>query len=130
MELKVAGMSLTDNKLNNDSLQAVDPEIYSSITDEQKRQQDNLIMIASENLVSKAVIEAQGSVLTNKYAEGYAGARYYGGCYFVDQVESLACSRAIARARFLCWERSSWHSTTNPLGRWVMRTAESVLLTC
>ncbi len=94
MELKVAGMSLTDNKLNNDSLQAVDPEIYSSITDEQKRQQDNLIMIASENLVSKAVIEAQGSVLTNKYAEGYAGARYYGGCYFVDQVESLACSRA------------------------------------
>lgn len=75
-------------------LQKVDPEIASTITEEQKRQQENLIMIASENLVSKAVLEAQGSVLTNKYAEGYAGARYYGGCLHVDHAEELACARA------------------------------------
>lgn len=75
-------------------LQKVDPEIAATITEEQKRQQENLIMIASENLVSKAVLEAQGSVLTNKYAEGYAGARYYGGCLHVDHAEELACARA------------------------------------
>lgn len=75
-------------------LKNTDPEIASIITDEQQRQQENLIMIASENLVSKAVLEAQGSVLTNKYAEGYPGARYYGGCSFVDRAEELACSRA------------------------------------
>lgn len=77
-----------------ESLQNVDPEIASAITDEQKRQQDNLVMIASENLVSKAVLEAQGSILTNKYAEGYAGARYYGGCSCADRVEELVCKRA------------------------------------
>ncbi len=76
------------------SLQFVDPEIFSAISAEQKRQQDNLIMIASENLVSAAVLEAQGSVLTNKYAEGYPGARYYGGCLCVDRAEELACARA------------------------------------
>ncbi len=76
------------------SLTDVDPEIAATINAEQIRQQDNLIMIASENLVSKAVLEAQGSILTNKYAEGYSGARFYGGCYCVDQAEDLACSRA------------------------------------
>ncbi len=87
-------MSTTSSKLNREPLQAVDPEIYSTIAAETKRQQENLIMIASENLVSRAVLEAQGSVLTNKYAEGYAGARYYGGCSCVDQAERLACERA------------------------------------
>ncbi len=87
-------MSKLKNKPEGDSLKVVDPEIHETISVEQKRQQDNLIMIASENLVSKAVLEAQGSVLTNKYAEGYPGARYYGGCQFVDHAEELACSRA------------------------------------
>jgi len=82
------------NKPAADPLKIVDPEIHETISVEQQRQQDNLIMIASENLVSKAVLEAQGSVLTNKYAEGYSGARYYGGCLCVDRIEDLACSRA------------------------------------
>lgn len=77
-----------------ESLKKRDPEIASIITSEYNRQQENLIMVASENLVSKAVLEAQGSVLTNKYAEGYAGVRYYGGCLHVDQAEKLACTRA------------------------------------
>ncbi len=87
-------MSVRSNELNRNPLKAVDPELFSTITAERKRQQDNLIMIASENLVSRAVLEAQGSVLTNKYAEGYAGARYYGGCVNVDRAENLACQRA------------------------------------
>ena len=75
-------------------LHLVDPEIAATINDEEKRQQETLILIASENLVSKAVLKAQGSVMTNKYAEGYAGARYYGGCSCVDRAEELACQRA------------------------------------
>ena len=75
-------------------LHTVDPEIAAAIADEEKRQQETLILIASENLVSKAVLKAQGSVMTNKYAEGYAGARYYGGCSCVDRAEELACQRA------------------------------------
>lgn len=76
------------------SLQSVDTEIYSAIQKELLRQQEGLEMIASENYTSKAVMEAQGSVLTNKYAEGYPGKRYYGGCEYVDVVEALAISRA------------------------------------
>jgi glycine hydroxymethyltransferase len=72
----------------------VDPEIAAAIEDEEKRQQGNLELIASENLASRAVLQAQGSVLTNKYAEGYPGARYYGGCRHVDRVERLARDRA------------------------------------
>ncbi|MGM0651185.1 MAG: serine hydroxymethyltransferase [Bacillota bacterium] len=87
-------MSKLKNKPETDSLKVVDPGIHETLVAEQKRQQDNLIMIASENLVSKAVLEAQGSVLTNKYAEGYSGARYYGGCLCADRAEDLACSRA------------------------------------
>jgi len=75
-------------------LQSQDPEIYSAIEKEKSRQANGLEMIASENYVSPAVLEAQGSVLTNKYAEGYPGKRYYGGCEFVDQVEQLAIDRA------------------------------------
>lgn len=76
------------------SLAESDPEIAAAIEDELGRQQDQIEMIASENIVSAAVMEAQGSVLTNKYAEGYAGRRYYGGCEHVDVVETLAIERA------------------------------------
>ena len=71
-----------------------DPEVYSQITEEVTRQHDNLEMIASENYVSPAVLEATGSVLTNKYAEGYPSHRYYGGCKYIDEVERTAIERA------------------------------------
>jgi glycine hydroxymethyltransferase len=77
-------------------LVAVDPEVAHWIAEELRRQNEGLELIASENWVSRAVREAQGSVLTNKYAEGYPGRRYYGGCEFVDKVESLAIERAKA----------------------------------
>ena len=75
-------------------LAAADPEVWSAVADEIQRQQDGLEMIASENYTSPAVMAAAGSVLTNKYAEGYPGKRYYGGCEFVDVVENLAIDRA------------------------------------
>ena len=74
-------------------LKQVDPEIFEVINKETNRQETHIELIASENFVSKAVLEAQGSVLTNKYAEGYPGRRYYGGCEFVDQAENLARNR-------------------------------------
>lgn len=74
-------------------LEKVDPEIYSAIEGELKREEENLELIASENFTSLAVLQAQGSVLTNKYAEGYPGRRWYGGCTHVDEVESLAIER-------------------------------------
>ncbi|MBP9721990.1 MAG: serine hydroxymethyltransferase [Gammaproteobacteria bacterium] len=70
-----------------------DPEVFKAIADEEQRQEDHIELIASENYVSLSVLEAQGSVLTNKYAEGYAHKRYYGGCEYVDVAEDLACSR-------------------------------------
>jgi glycine hydroxymethyltransferase len=76
------------------NLAAIDPEIAEAIRHEVARQEEGLELIASENFVSPAVLEAQGSVLTNKYAEGYPGRRYYGGCEFVDVAESLAIARA------------------------------------
>jgi glycine hydroxymethyltransferase len=78
----------------NRPLSEVDPEVAATIADEERRLAYNLEMIASENFVSEAVLEAMGSVLTNKYAEGYPGKRYYGGCEFVDVVENLARERA------------------------------------
>ena len=75
-------------------LEAADPAVWSSVQDELNRQRDKIELIASENIVSKAVLEAQGSVLTNKYAEGYPGKRYYGGCEYVDVTEQLAIERA------------------------------------
>jgi len=78
----------------NRPLSEVDPEVAVTIADEERRLAYNLEMIASENFVSEAVLEAMGSVLTNKYAEGYPGKRYYGGCEFVDVVENLARERA------------------------------------
>src|SRR5262250_2919177 len=76
------------------SLAEVDPEIYAAIQNETRRQNEGLELIASENFVSEAVLEAAGSVFTNKYAEGYPGKRYYGGCEFTDVVENLARDRA------------------------------------
>ena len=79
-----------------DTLAKVDPKLKKHIDEELSRQRGKLELIASENIVSRAVMEAQGSVLTNKYAEGYPGKRYYGGCEFVDQAEQLAIDRAKA----------------------------------
>jgi glycine hydroxymethyltransferase len=78
------------------ALEQTDPAVFAAIRRETERQEYNLELIASENFVSEAVLEAQGSILTNKYAEGYPGKRYYGGCEFVDEVETLAIERAIA----------------------------------
>ena len=86
--------TLTAANARHASLAEVDPEIADAIHREENRQNDKLELIASENVVSRAVLEAQGSVLTNKYAEGYPGKRYYGGCEYVDIVETLAIERA------------------------------------
>src|SRR5467141_4460034 len=77
-----------------DVLRQADAEVWQAIQNERRRQQQGLEMIASENYTSPAVLAAQGSVLTNKYAEGYPGRRYYGGCEFVDVAETLAIERA------------------------------------
>ncbi|HEX9702215.1 MAG TPA: serine hydroxymethyltransferase, partial [Rhodospirillales bacterium] len=77
-----------------DTLADRDPAVADAIQGELRREQDQIELIASENIVSRAVLEAQGSVMTNKYAEGYPGKRYYGGCEFVDVAESLAIDRA------------------------------------
>src|SRR5438067_2241262 len=87
-------------------LREVDPEVWQAIKDEERRQHDKIELIASENYVSRAVLEAQGSVLTNKYAEGYPGRRYYGGCEYVDVAENLAIERAKQILRF-AW-RARW----------------------
>jgi len=81
-------------------LAQADPDVFAAISNELKRQQDKIELIASENIVSKAVLEAQGSIFTNKYAEGYPGKRYYGGCEYADIVENLAIERA--KALFGC----------------------------
>ena len=85
---------MIDTRLFNAPLAETDPELAAVIGAELRRQQDGIELIASENFVSAAVLEAQGSVLTNKYAEGYPGRRYYGGCVHVDAVEELAIARA------------------------------------
>jgi glycine hydroxymethyltransferase len=82
------------NNFFNKDLKSTDADLYKSITQEFNRQTQHIELIASENMVSRAVLEAQGSVLTNKYAEGYSGKRYYGGCEFVDISENLAIERA------------------------------------
>ncbi len=87
-------MSATTQTFFSAPLKDVDPEIFDVIGKELGRQRDEIELIASENIVSRAVLEAQGSVLTNKYAEGYPGRRYYGGCQFVDIAEQLAIDRA------------------------------------
>ncbi len=87
-------MGASMQKFFHEELAAHDPELYVSIKQELDRQQNNIELIASENIVSRAVLEAQGSILTNKYAEGYPAKRYYGGCEKVDIAESIAISRA------------------------------------
>ena len=87
---------MTKENLNdffNKGLASSDADLYASISKEYSRQINHIELIASENMVSRAVLEAQGSVLTNKYAEGYSGKRYYGGCEFVDITENLAIDR-------------------------------------
>ncbi len=88
-----AAKTLQENPFNL-PLEDVDPEIFSAIGKELGRQRHEIELIASENIVSRAVLEAQGSIMTNKYAEGYPGKRYYGGCQYVDIAESLAIERA------------------------------------
>ena len=83
-----------DDAFFTSSLSSTDDAVSDAIRKEFVRQQDQIELIASENIVSRAVLEAQGSVLTNKYAEGYPGRRYYGGCEYVDVVETLAIERA------------------------------------
>ncbi|MGZ3305795.1 MAG: serine hydroxymethyltransferase, partial [Asticcacaulis sp.] len=86
--------SFTPQGFFDNGLATADHAVLHAITGELHRQQGQIELIASENIVSKAVLEAQGSVLTNKYAEGYPGRRYYGGCEYVDEVEKLAIERA------------------------------------
>jgi len=90
---KIMNVSSTPTKKNS-ALAVADPEIFDAIQREKQRQQENIELIASENFVSRAILEAAGTVLTNKYAEGYPGKRYYGGCEYVDIVEQLAIDRA------------------------------------
>ncbi len=77
-----------------EQLKRVDPEVYDAIQRERNREKEKIVLIASENYVSNAVLEAQGSIFTNKYAEGYPGRRYYGGCEYADEIETLAIRRA------------------------------------
>ena len=80
--------------MNFDNVKKVDEEVYALMEKELNRQQKGIELIASENFASEAVMEAMGSYLTNKYAEGYPGKRYYGGCYVVDEIEDIARNRA------------------------------------
>ena len=84
----------SENRFWSDTLEQADPEIYAAVRNELNRQRDKIELIASENIASSAVLEATGSVFTNKYAEGYPGKRYYGGCEYADVVETLAIERA------------------------------------
>ena len=92
--MSVATAALNDTGFFTRRLAECDPELKQAIDDERVRQDDGIELIASENIVSRAVLETQGSVLTNKYAEGYPGRRYYGGCEFVDVAEEIAIERA------------------------------------
>jgi len=94
MSASVAKAGNNIDRFFQQSLEGKDPALFEAMQGELKRQQTQIELIASENIVSRAVIEAQGSVLTNKYAEGYPGKRYYGGCEYVDVVEQLAIDRA------------------------------------
>jgi glycine hydroxymethyltransferase len=94
LETKYETDSMTMNLPGNLSLEQVDPAVFQAIKSERQRQFENIELIASENFTSRAVMEAQGSVLTNKYAEGYPGRRWYGGCEYVDVAEQLAIDRA------------------------------------
>ncbi len=101
---------------SQDTLAKVDPELWSAIQAENKRQEDHIELIASENYVSHAVMEAQGSQLTNKYAEGYPGKRYYGGCEHVDVAEHWrsTASRRCSAPRPPTYRRTPARRPTRP----------------
>ena len=131
--------------LRYQDLATYDPEVHAAIVDELARQRDTLEMIASENFVPRSVLQAQGSVLTNKYAEGYPGRRYYGGCEHVDVIEDLARNRAkeVFGAQYDVYKRQPstrtcsrtrvrrptprcswrWRSRATPSWAWTWRTA-------
>ena len=125
-------MSSEKNYLNEnyksffeDSLSVTDPELHKAISDELKRQQQHIELIASENIVSQAVLEAQGSVLTNKYAEGYPGKRYYNGCDHVDVAENLAIERLkklfdckFCKCSTTFWGSSKWSCIFSTIKSW------------
>ena len=94
MSTAPAAASSANARFFKSHLSETDPEVFSAIQKEFGRQQHEIELIASENIVSQAVLDAAGSVLTNKYAEGYPGKRYYGGCQYVDIAEQLAIDRA------------------------------------
>ena len=98
---------------DKEDYKAFDPELWNAIDAEAERQQNNIELIASENVVSKAVMAAQGTLLTNKYAEGYPGKRYYGGTAVIDVVETLAIERA---KKLLAPKKSKYqpHTRTQP----------------
>ncbi|MES2157784.1 MAG: serine hydroxymethyltransferase [Pseudomonadota bacterium] len=96
MSIDTLSPAIRQDGFFSENLSRADPEIFGAIGNELKRQQDKIELIASENIVSKAVLEAAGSIFTNKYAEGYPGKRYYGGCEYADVVETLAIERAKA----------------------------------
>ena len=100
--MSVSEIEIAPKGFFSEGLEAQDSEVFAAVGRELTRQQDQIELIASENIVSRAVLEAQGTVLTNKYAEGYPGRRYYGGCEFVDEVENIAIERA--KALFNCDE--------------------------
>ena len=106
---------LKDNGFFDRGLSETDPEVSQSIGREKARQQEKIELIASENIVSRAVLEAQGSVLTNKYAEGYPGHRYYGGCEYVDEIETLAIPD---RRRI---KQCSWRFCNRAIPLWACR---------
>jgi glycine hydroxymethyltransferase len=94
MSILAAANDIQSSGFFSQGLAEADPEIAGWVAKELDRQRDKIELIASENITSRAVLEAQGSILTNKYAEGYPGRRYYGGCEYVDEIETIAIERA------------------------------------
>lgn len=122
--------SLSDiHRFFSATLAESDPELARAVRDELVRQQDQIELIASENVVSTAVLEAQGSVLTNKYAEGYAGKRYYGGCEYVDVAETLAVERAckLFDARFANVQPSSGSQANQSVLLALLKPGDTIL---
>ncbi len=113
----------------SDGLAASDPDILDAIEKELRRQQTQIELIASENIVSRAVLEAQGSIMTNKYAEGYPGKRYYGGCEFVDIAEELAIARAkkLFDCRFANVQPNSGSQANQGVSMALLRPGDTVL---
>ena len=110
-----------------DELKKSDPEIYETIINEARRQHDGLELIASENFVSMAVLEALGSVMTNKYAEGYPGKRYYGGCINVDKAENIAREQRQAAFRMRACQCPAALAARRPIWRSISRSSNRAI---